>query len=114
MTARAADAKRNEMKRNEIQEGSLMTTTAVMMPAGAGVRAGGSGGCCKRAGCGRPLPPGERGRSRQFCGDECRIRHFNAMRGQAAVPPPAADGPQASLGKLAQLLAEASRLAAAA
>ena len=103
MTTRAADAKRNEIKRNEIQEGPLMTTTtttAVMMPAGAGVRAGDSGGCCKRAGCGRPLPPGERGRSRQFCSDECRIRHFNAMRGQAAVPPPPpADGSQASLGK---------------
>jgi hypothetical protein len=104
------------MKRNEMQEGSLMTTTTTaVMPAGTGVPAGEGGGCCKRAGCGRPLPPGERGRSRQFCSDECRIRHFNAMRGQAAVPPPpAADGPQASLGRLAQLLAEASRLASAA
>ena len=93
----------------------MTTTTTAVMPAGAGVPAGDSGGCCKRAGCGRPLPPGERGRSRQFCSDECRIRHYNAMRGQAAVPaPPPADGPQASLGKLSQLLAEASRLASAA
>jgi hypothetical protein len=100
------------------------TTTAVMMPAGTGIPAGdgndsgvtpgGGPGRCKRPGCGRPLPPGERGRSRQFCGDECRIRHYNAMRGQvpAAAPPPA-DGPEAGLGRLAQLLAEASRLASA-
>jgi len=38
-----------------------MTTTAVM-PAGAGMTAGASEGRCKRAGCGSPLPPGERGR----------------------------------------------------
>src|ERR1039457_4218550 len=114
------------MKRNEIQGGSLMTTTTTaVMPAGAGVPAGDSGGCCKRAGGGRAAPPRRRGRtrgvcrgggrSRQLCSDECRIRHYNAMRGQAAVPaPPPADGPQASLGKLSQLLAEASRLASAA
>ena len=89
-----------------------MTVTAVM-PANGSVLAG--DGRCKRAGCGRPLPPGERGRSRQFCSDECRIRHYNAMRGQAAVPaPPPADGPEAALAKLSGLLAEASRLAAAA
>ena len=44
------------------------TTTAVMMPAGAGIPAGdgddggaapgGGPGRCKRPGCGRPLPPG--------------------------------------------------------
>src|SRR6266849_1717298 len=106
---------RNEMKRNEMHGGSLMTTTAVM-PAGAGGPAGDGdpGRRCKRAGCGRPLPPGERGRSRQFCSDECRIRHYNAQRGQAPVPattPP--DGPEAALGRLAQLLTEAARLAAA-
>ncbi|MGH3288467.1 MAG: hypothetical protein ACRDPD_27930, partial [Streptosporangiaceae bacterium] len=91
----------------------MTTTTTAVMPAGAGVPAGDGDGRCKRAGCGRPLPPGERGRSRQFCSDECRIRHYNAMRGQAAAPPPA-DGPEASLSRLAQLLTEASRLAAAA
>ena len=92
----------------------MTTATTVVIPAGAGIPAG-DGGCCKRAGCGRPLPPGERGRSRQFCGDECRIRHYNGLRGQAAVPaPPPADGPEASLGRVAQLLAEASRLAATA
>ena len=94
-----------------------MTSTAeAVMPAGADVPAGDGdhGGRCKRPGCGRPLPPGERGRSRQFCGDECRIRHYNARRGHpaAALPPPA-DGPQAALGRLMQLIAEASGLAAA-
>ena len=72
----------------------------------------GDGGCCKRTGCCRPLPPGERGRTRQFCSDECRIRHYNTQRGQpAAAAPPPAGGPEAALGKLSQLLAEASRLA---
>ena len=89
-------------------------TTATVMPANGSVPAGDGGGRCKRAGCGRPLPPGERGRSRQFCSDECRIRHYNGLRGQTAVPaPPPADGPEASLGRLSQLLAEASRLAGA-
>src|SRR5215469_1404744 len=97
-----------------MQEGSGMTTTTAA-PADAGMAEGDGDGRCKRAGCGRPLPPGERGRSRQFCSDGCRIRHYNAQRGQAAVPaPPPADGPQAALGKLAQLLTEASRLASAA
>jgi hypothetical protein len=90
-------------------------TTMAAMPANGSVPAGEGDGRCKRAGCGRPLPPGERGRSRQFCSDECRIRHYNAMRGTASAPaPPPADGPQASLGRLSQLLAEASRLAAVA
>ena len=79
-----------------------MTTAAeVVTPAGADVPAGDGddGGRCKRTGCGRPLPPAERGRSRQFCGDECRIRHYNARRGHpAAAAPPPADGPQAALG----------------
>src|ERR1700722_16942213 len=114
MPARAADAKRNEMKRNETHGGPVMPTTAVM-PANGNVPAAGPE-CCKRAGCGRPLQPGEQGgRPRQFCSDECRIRHYNGMRGQppAAASLPA-DGPQASLARLAQLLAEASRLAATA
>src|SRR5712691_1771664 len=113
--ALAADAKRNEMKRNEIPGGPVMTTATAMPENGGSVPAGDGGGRCKRAACGRPLPPGERGRSRQFCSDECRIRHYNAMRGTPAAPaPPAADGPEASLSRLAQLLTEASRLASAA
>src|SRR6266849_4652617 len=79
------DAKRNEAKRNEMHGGSAMTTTAEM-PADAGVPAGDSDVRCKRAGCGRLLPPGVQGRPRQFCSKECRIRHYNARRGQAAAP----------------------------
>ncbi|MGH3305069.1 MAG: hypothetical protein ACRDOK_26060, partial [Streptosporangiaceae bacterium] len=91
-----------------------MTTTAVAPAANGSVPAD-DGGCCKRTGCGRPLTPGDRGRTRQFCSDECRIRHYNVQRGQpAAATPPPDSGPQAALGKLTQLLAEASRLAAAA
>src|SRR5260370_2138031 len=94
--------------------GSAMTTTAEM-PANAGVPAGDSDARCKRAGCGRLLPPSDQGRPRQFCSKECRIRHYNAQRGQAAAPaPPPANGPEAALARLAQLLAEASRLAAVA
>src|SRR5260370_1113413 len=66
-----------------------------------------------RIGCGVPLPPRESGRARQFCSDECRRRHYNALRGTAApAPPPAADGAGAALGRLGQLLSEAGRLAA--
>src|ERR1700685_4523231 len=90
-----------------------MTATTAVMPASGSVPAG-DGGHCKRAGCGRPLPPGGRGRSREFCSDECRIRHYNAMRGQAvAAAPPPTGGPEAGLVRLAQLLTESSRLAAA-
>src|ERR1700743_1018828 len=101
------------MKRNETHGGHAMTAT---MPAGHEARSVPAGeGLCGRAGCGRPIPAGERGRSRRFCRDECRRRHHNALRRQAtpaaAVPE---DGPGASLGKLSQLLAEASRLAATA
>src|SRR5260370_5971536 len=96
------------MNRNEIQEGAVMTTTTAVIPAGASVPAG-DGGCCKRAGCGRPLPPGERGRSRQFCSDECPPPHYNRLRGQAALAAPLPpDRPQASLGKLAPLPAQGS------
>src|ERR1035441_7858119 len=60
-------------------------------------------------------PRGGGGGAGAFWSDESPIRHFNGMGGQAAVPPPpGGDGPQASLGRLAQLLAEASRLASAA
>ena len=91
----------------------MTATTTAVMPENGSVPAG--DGLCGRAGCGRPLPAGERGRSRRFCSDECRRRHYNAMRGRPAptaqVPE---DGPGAALGKLSQLLAEASRLAVAA
>jgi hypothetical protein len=87
-----------------------MTATTAVMPENGSAPAGDA--ICGRAGCGRPLLAGERGRSRRFCSDECRRRHYNAMRGRPAptaqVPE---DGPRAELGKLTQLLAEASRLA---
>src|SRR6266478_8599866 len=100
-----------------------MTTTMTVMPAGdAGVPAGDGGrgdgwaaaARCKRSGCPAPLPPAERGRSRQFCSDECRRRHYNALRGTvpAAQAAPAPDGAPAVLARLAQLTGEASRLAA--
>ena len=41
---------------------------------------------CKRPGCGNILPAGERGRARQFCGDQCARRYHNDAR----VPAPAA------------------------
>ena len=99
------------MNRNETHEDAATTT----MPAITGAPVVGRGdGHCKRAGCGKPLPPGGRGRSREFCSDECRIRHYNAMRGQTAVAtPPPTGGPEAGLARLAQLLTESSRLVVA-
>ena len=90
-----------------------MTATMTAGSEDRGVPAG--EGFCGRTGCGRPLPAGQRGRSRRFCSEECRRRHYNALRGKPApaVPVPE-DGPGATLGKLSQLLAEASRLAATA
>src|SRR5450755_2668050 len=41
---------------------------------------------CKRPGCGNPLPGQDRGRARQFCGDDCARRYHNGIR----VPAPAA------------------------
>ncbi|HYB16807.1 MAG TPA: hypothetical protein VEF71_15220 [Streptosporangiaceae bacterium] len=40
---------------------------------------------CKRPGCGRPLPAPGRGRTRQFCGDDCARRYHNNAR----LPAPA-------------------------
>ena len=39
---------------------------------------------CKRPGCGNILPGQDRGRARQFCGDECARRYRNDAR----VPAP--------------------------
>ena len=66
----------------------MTTTTVTPADAAPGDGAGGDGsgpaaGRCKRGGCLAPLPPAERGRSRQFCSDECRRRHYNALRGTA-------------------------------
>ena len=62
-----------------------MTATMTAGPEG---RTGPAGDAlCGRAGCGRPLPAAERGRSRRFCSDECRRRHYNALRGKPAPAP---------------------------
>ena len=91
----------------------MTATTAVVTPEKATVPAG--EGVCVRAGCGRPLLAGERGRSRRFCSEECRRRHYNAQRGKPATAAQVPDnGPGAELAKLSQLLTEASQLAAAA
>src|SRR5208337_4636808 len=44
---------------------------------------------CKRPGCGNALPGQDRGRTRQFCSDECARRYHNDAR----VPAPAAAVP---------------------
>ena len=51
-----------------------MTATMAAGPEDGSVPAG--DGLCGRAGCGRLLPAAERGRSRRFCSDECRRRHY--------------------------------------
>ncbi len=40
---------------------------------------------CRRPGCGQPLPPASRGRTRQFCSDDCARRYHNDAR----LPAPA-------------------------
>ena len=35
---------------------------------------------CRRPGCGRPLPVSGRGRTRQFCSDDCARRYHNDAR----------------------------------
>ena len=86
-----------------------MTATMTVTPEDGSVRA--DEGLCGRAGCGRPLQAGERGRSRRFCSDECRRRHYNALRGRPAPAPVSETAAETALGKLTQLLAEASQLA---
>src|ERR1035441_4597748 len=41
---------------------------------------------CRRPGCGSPLPAPGRGRTRQFCSDDCARRYHNDAR----IPAPAA------------------------
>jgi hypothetical protein len=77
-----------------------------------GIETNGSGHC-KRTGCGKPLSePSQGGRPRQFCSKECRIRYYNAQRGQAPGPT-SASRRESAIARLTQLLAEASRLAVA-
>jgi crotonobetainyl-CoA:carnitine CoA-transferase CaiB-like acyl-CoA transferase len=71
-------------------------------------------GICKRPGCGNPLPTANRGRgrSRQFCCNECARRYHNDARIPAprANPPDIAD-PFAALETLVRQLAVVVRAA---
>ena len=62
----------------------------------------GSGAICKRPGCGKPLPVNKgRGRTRQFCSDECARRYHNAARGPTPrAEPPGTENPLAALDAL--------------
>src|SRR5260370_17336135 len=84
------------MKRNEMQEGFVVTTAAeaAVMPAGAGVPAGDGddGGRCKRAGGRRPLPPAQRGRLRELRRARGPHPHHHP---QPRPPPPPAPPPRA-------------------
>lgn len=76
------------MNRNETHEDVVTTVPAIT-----GVPVVGRGdGHCKRAGCGKPLPPGGRGRSREFCSDECLIFH-RATLSRSIFHQPDADSP---------------------
>lgn len=44
---------------------------------------------CKRPGCGKPVPVTKRGRTRQFCSNECTRRYHNDARASARKPEPA-------------------------
>lgn len=53
---------------------------------------------CKRPGCGEPVPATTRGRSRQFCSNECARRYHNDARGSSRRPVPVdGDDPLSSL-----------------
>lgn len=76
-------------------------------PVNRGGRAGGGPVLCKRPGCGKPLPvPQGRGRTRQFCSNECARRYHNDARVPSARVPSArtpaldADDPLAALDSL--------------
>ena len=59
-------------------------------PVNRGGRAGGGPVLCKRPGCGKPLPvPQGRGRTRQFCSNECARRYHNDARVPSARVPSA-------------------------
>src|SRR6266545_3369408 len=69
---------------------------------------------CKRPGCGNALPAHDRGRTRQFCSDECARRYHNDAR----VPAPAAalssDGSADPLAALDAVIRQAAVLTRAA
>src|SRR5712691_3123631 len=73
---------------------------------------------CRRPGCGQPLPAAGRGRTRQFCSDDCARRYHNDARLPAPriQPGNAGDDPLDSLDALtrqAAVLIETAREQAA-
>lgn len=63
---------------------------------------------CKRPGCGKPVPVTTRGRTRQFCSNECARRYHNDARVPARRPQPAGGAdPLSSLEALEALLSKA-------
>jgi hypothetical protein len=70
-------------------------------------------GICKRPGCGKPLPANKgRGRTRQFCSDDCARRYHNAARMPSPrTSPPVAGNPLVALDSLVRQAAVLVRAA---
>jgi hypothetical protein len=70
-------------------------------------------GICKRPGCGKPLPANKgRGRTRQFCSDDCARRFHNAARvSSSRVSPSVAENPLVGLDSLVRQAAVLVRAA---
>ncbi len=68
---------------------------------------------CKRPGCGNILPGQDRGRARQFCGDQCARRYHNDARvsAPAAVPADTSADPLAALDAVIRQAAVLTRAA---
>ena len=68
---------------------------------------------CKRPGCGKPLPANKgRGRTRQFCSDDCARRFHNAARvSSSRTSPPGAENPLVALDSLVRQAAVLVRAA---
>jgi hypothetical protein len=68
---------------------------------------------CKRPGCGNPLPANKgRGRTRQFCSDDCARRYHNAARMPSPrTSPPGAENPLVALDSLVRQAAVLVRAA---
>lgn len=70
-------------------------------------------GICKRPGCGKALPANKgRGRTRQFCSDDCARRYHNAARMPSPrTSPPGAENPLVALDSLVRQAAVLVRAA---
>ncbi len=69
---------------------------------------------CKRPGCGNTLPGRDRGRTRQFCSDQCARRYHNDARISAPAAPLAADSSADPLAALDAVIRQAAVLTRAA